>query len=289
MVWNFFFYFFPFIPSHKTPGAWSSRWKAELVLIFIFDYFLCLKRQEAAEVVVLVWGGYQPHFGTPSFLQNVLPPPTLGREVGSYRLSTATVTAGTSDAAESRCLMGYSRPPAPWGALRTNQKSKCRQTPEGTVDTRRLSPTHVFSPVTTGLTFGTLKHSPYLRRSNRTYQINSTSGQKYRTRWGGCSSTPMMRIDFNCIRSIVIQKIEAILMSLSMPLYSYNNWDNNNFPTPFALPPERGIQHILSEHLEIDTEDWPEAFKTLKVFHPIQYLREEILTWWIRMHSKEKQ
>lgn len=178
MFWNFFFYFFPFIPSHKTPGAWSSRWKAELLLIFIFDYFLGLKRQEAAEVMWI-----PAPFWNPSFLQNVLPPPTLGSEVRNFLLSPPTVIAGTTDAAGSQCLMGYSHPQASWGVLHTNQKSKCRQTPEGRVDTRRLSSTHVVSQPTTGLTLGTLKCIPYLRRSNRTYQINSTLCQKYHTRW----------------------------------------------------------------------------------------------------------
>lgn len=97
MFWNFFFYFFPFIPSHKTPGAWSSRWKAELVLIFIFDYILCLKRQEAAEVAWI-----PAPFWNPSFLQNALSPPTLETEVRNYSLSPPIVTAGTTDAAGSQ-------------------------------------------------------------------------------------------------------------------------------------------------------------------------------------------
>lgn len=172
----FFFYLFPFIPSHKTPGAWSSRWKAELVLIFIFYYFLCLKRQEAADTTWI-----PASFWNPWFLQKVLPPPTLGRELRNHLLSPPIVIAGTMDAAGSQCLVAYSPPGASGGVLHTNQKASAGRQ-ERAVDTRRLSPTHVISQMTTGLTVGALKGISDLR-SNRTYQNSSTLCQKYHTRW----------------------------------------------------------------------------------------------------------
>lgn len=57
-----YFISFPFIPSHKTPGAWSSRWKAELVLILRFDCFPCLKGQEAAEGTWMPVPPWKPDF-----------------------------------------------------------------------------------------------------------------------------------------------------------------------------------------------------------------------------------
>lgn len=103
-------------------------------------------------------------------------------EVRNYSLSPPIVIAGTTDAAGSQSM--------PDGLfISTSQLRSSSHQPEKQVqaetraDTRRLSPSHIVSQLTTGLTFGTLKCIPYLWRSNRTYQINSTLCQKYHTRW----------------------------------------------------------------------------------------------------------
>ena len=212
MFWKFFFYLFPFIPSHKTPGAWSSGWKAELVLIFIFDYFLCLKRQEAPEATWIpapLWN--------PSFLQDALPPPTLGSDVRNSSLSPPIVTAGTTGAAGSQGRVGCSHPQVSRGVLHTNQKSKCRQIPEGSGCARRLSPTHAVSQLTTGLTVGTWSVSHTYEGATKHPKPIPPCARNIVL--GGCSSMPTRRRkNWNYIRTTMIQKISAILMSLSMPL-----------------------------------------------------------------------
>lgn len=97
------------------------------------------------------------------------------------------------------------------------------------------------------------QHGPCLWKRQRTDHINSTLNQKYSTRYSRMPAP--RRTNFNCIKTIVIQQIQAILRSLPMPLTT--------------VSPGRGIQDILAEHLKTD-QDSSDAFKTLKVFYPIK-------------------
>lgn len=150
------------------PGAWSSRWKAELVLILRFDCFPCLKRQEAAEAT---WMPFP--FWNPSFLQDIFPPPTLR----SWRCSLSAPT--TSAVPGIPVPGGIFSSTSCWSSSH-HQKSRCRQSPEGTqggCSQPRLSHNWASANIWDSEVY------PTLRKEQQNMPNNSTSCQEYCIRW----------------------------------------------------------------------------------------------------------